>query len=524
MNFKKSVRELLKESAMSAHREDWPDVPIPRTILHLPPIGYAPTIPPNGDMEARYIRRVHEIAVYLVPSFYYHWSNFGQSRLPLIQAVGQGDLHWVRQILLKTDTDPDTRNYRGWTALQQACSIKIDSPESKNQEAIVRLLISQGADVNAAPSITYGRTALEASCQCGNERIVDILLEKGAQVIEDIRSDGGISLLAYAVSSGHLGIVKKLLDQGADINEPGREELEYTTLSAAVTLDSLGMLNLLIENGANIQGHAGLFALKKAISWDQLDMAQRLLEKGLDVNACANGPAPLHSVESIDMLDLLVTYGARFDIPGSEGSQPTALQQASQRYDLDLVTELVRLGSDVHLPGKGRYGRSALQKAASRCDDEVEESFRIMSFLVEEHGVDVNEPRPENGGFTSLEAACHTTAQQQEDERNIKSVKFLVERGAVITPLTLHSAAAWNHTKLLDFLLQNGARNEDISSPVNIPIVERWKRYREFGPTVIETARINGHIALAKALENWSPSTQLEIHANEGDSDWEDSD
>ncbi|CAN9456166.1 unnamed protein product [Alternaria alternata] len=147
-----------------------------------------------------------------------------------------------------------------------------------------------------------------------------------------------------------------------------------------------------------------------------------------------------------------------------------------------------------------------------------------MSFFIAEHGADVNEPRSEEEGYTSLEAACHQTARNDQN-LPIDSVKFLVGRGAIITPFTLHVAAAWNHTELLDFLLQNGARIEDISSPTNIPIVEElWGDYRDFGPTVIETARINDHIALAEALENWSPSNQLEIHAGEEDSDQEDSD
>ncbi|CAN9442662.1 unnamed protein product [Alternaria alternata] len=486
-------------------------------------LDYAPTRLPNADLETGYIRRVHEIVEYLVPLNY--GINFGKSRLPLIQAVGQGDLHWVREVLLKTDTDPDTRSFQGWTALQHACNIKANSSKGRNQEAIVRLLISQGADVSSAPGEVSGRTALQAACERGNERIVDLLLEKGADVNEDVAPIDGQSSLACAAKAGDLRIVKKLLDLGADNNPSSAELVGSTALSAMAEEGNLEMLDFLIENGANTQGPGGLFALKKAIGRDWLDVANRLLEKGLDVNSCANGPAPLHAVISIDMLNLLVTYGARFDVPGTEASGPTALQWAARWESFDLVTELVRLGSDVHHPGPAESGRSALQAAASRCGFGDAESLRIMSFLVEEHGVDVNEPRSEEEGYTSLEAACHATAQHHEYRWNIEGVKFLVEKGAIITPLTLHVAAAWNHTKLLNFLLQNGARLEDNISPTNVPIVDRWDiKSRKFGPTVIETARINGHMALAEALENWSPSIQLEIHEEEGYSDEEDSD
>ncbi|CAN9479537.1 unnamed protein product [Alternaria alternata] len=500
MDFKKSVRELYEMSATPADREDWPNDPLPRTILDSPPIDYAPTKPPNADMETE------------------------QSRLPLIQAVGQGDLHWVREILLKTDTASDTRDCQNWTALQNACAIKTYSPESRNQEAIVRLLISQGADVNSVPGEISGRTALQAACGAGNEKIVDLLLEKGADVNEDgSRYDGQSSLLG-AVRGGHVGIVKRLLDLGADTNQVGTERFGGTALSTAAELGHLKILDFLIENGANTQGSAGLIALNMAIEHNRLNIANRLLEKGLDVNSCDNGCAPLHSVRSIDMLNLLVTYGARYDVPGSEASEFNALQRAAQYESLNLVTELVRLGSDVHHPGPAEYGKSALQAAAARCRDDVEESVDILSFLIEEHGADVNEPRSGERGYTSLEAACQATAMQDENERSIDRVKFLVEKGAVITPFTLHVAAARNHTELLDYLLRNGTRIEDISSPAHVSSFEGYTDdYCKFRPTVIETARSNDHMASAEALETWSSSTQLEIHAGKGDLDREDS-
>ncbi|KAH8634298.1 hypothetical protein IG631_09698 [Alternaria alternata] len=524
MGFRRSVRELFERVPRSAaHNLRWPNNPLPRTIPNTtPPVDCGPKKLPNADMETGYIRRVHEIAEYLVPSINFG-NDFGSSRLPLIQAVGQGDFHWVRQILLKTDIDPDIRDCQGWTALQNACSIKTDSPESRNQEAIIRLLISQGVNVNAAGDESFGRTALQAACERGNERIVDLLLENGADVNEDVATANGHSSLACAAHAGDFGIVKKLLDLGADINQPRSKYTGHTALSAAAYRGNLKMFDFLIRNGANAQGSAGLFALETAVSRNQLAIARRLLELGLDVNSCANGPAPLHQVTHVDMLNLLVTYGARFDLPGSEASEPTALQRAAQWHAFDLVTELVRLGSDVHLPGPATGGRSALQAAATRCRYGTEESVCIMRFLVEEHGVDVNEPRSEEEEYTSLETACQETAQQDEHRWSIEGVKFLVEQGAVITPFTLHVATAWNHTKLLDFLLQNGVRIEHIISPANIRLYPYFlSERRKFGATVIETARINGHLALAEALETWSPSTQLEIHSGEGDLDRED--
>jgi ankyrin repeat protein len=198
------------------------------------------------------------------------------------------------------------------------------------------------------------------------------------------------------------------------------------------------------------------------------------------------------------MLTLIVAYGARFNLPCSRPFEWTALQRATQHGSFELVAELIRLGSDVHYSGPPMRGRSALQSAAARRYGGV----HILRYLVEEHGADVNEPRSKYEGYTCLEMACHRIVQLK-DESAISAVEFLVERGAVITPFTLHVAAAWNHHRLIQFLLLNGARFQDFSSSTNIAIVvEAVGDYRDFGPTVVQTARINGNMEFAEILEN----------------------
>ena len=99
------------------------------------------------------------------------------SRLPLIHAAAQGDARWVQELLLSSDIEPDMRGFQGWTALQQACAAK------KGQvEAIVKLLIKHGADVNATPGHGYSMTALQAACKAGRMPVVELLLSQGADV------------------------------------------------------------------------------------------------------------------------------------------------------------------------------------------------------------------------------------------------------------------------------------------------------------------------------------------------------
>jgi hypothetical protein len=92
-------------------------------------------------------------------------------------------------------------------------------------------------------------------------------------------------------------------------------------------------------------------------------------------------------VDSLDILNLIVAYGARFDRSCSRPFVRAALQRAARHDSIKLVTGSVRLGFDVHCPGPALDDRSALQSASARCD---EEGFRIMQLLIEEHGADVN--------------------------------------------------------------------------------------------------------------------------------------
>lgn len=424
----------------------------------------------DTDGETKYVRRVHHIVEYMVPCRL--GSNyFGNSRLPLIQAVEQGDLHWVRQILLRTDTNPDTRSFQGWTALQQACSVELGSPACMNQKAIVELLVSRGADINARPGDGLSSTALQAACKQGNQGIVELLLVKGAEVNADFGPHNGKGALASAVWSRNIEIVKTLLHHGADIDSvPNRRELRdraYSPLSAAAQLGDIQMLDLLLTRGATIHGPAGLTALESAISWNQLEFARRLLELGVDINGEHDGSAPVHAITSMDMLELAVAYGGRMDLPCSRPRKWTSLQHAARYCYLELVIELIRLGANVHDSGPTIRGRSALQSAAARF---FEGGVDIMRCLVEHHGADVNEPRSREEGYTSLEAACHEAAPR-EISSSLDIIEFLVRKGAIIIPFTLHYAAPWNHMVLLEFLLENGACTEDLRSTGGTDIV-----------------------------------------------------
>jgi ankyrin repeat protein len=449
----------------------------------------------STKMESKFIKRVHHVTEYVGPiESCTNWFHY--SRLPIFQAIGQGNLQWVRQLLRHTDVDPDCRNLQGWTTLQQACSIEPNY--SERQKQIVQLLISNGADVNAPPGEGYGSTALQAACESGNEEIVDILLKQGADINAPAGPLAGMSALAATSYCGHFDLVKKLLNLGADINQSGSEKLGRNALSAAITSNHFEIFNYLVDKGFDLRGRGGLLALKTAIWKNNVEVVSRLLELGINVNDEIDGTAPVHAVQDLDMLKMLMTYGANLNAPCSQPQGLTALQSAACLGDCELLAELLRLGANVSYQGPTIRGRTALQSAAGSSFDTVS----VMELLIE-HGADVNEPRSAEEGYTSLEAACHG-AVQCTGRPNIETIKFLLERGAKITTFTLHVAAAWNDEDLIKLLLQNGASTEDLREPSNTPIVRaRYGDYRKFSSTVIKTAKINGYYKLGNRLENW---------------------
>ena len=93
----------------------------------------------------------------------------------LIPACERGHVDTVR-VLLEAGVDPDHVNRLGWTGLLEAVLLSDDGPA---HQAIIKLLIAHGADVNLPDG--DGVTALTHARQRGQDASAALLLAAGAR-------------------------------------------------------------------------------------------------------------------------------------------------------------------------------------------------------------------------------------------------------------------------------------------------------------------------------------------------------
>ena len=210
---------------------------------------------------------------------------------------------------------------------------------------IVKLLLKNGANVNAQYSQYYCVTALDIAIENRHYEVVKLLLENGAT-------------LSYESKKGDLETVKLLLKTRANVN--AQDELSLTALHYASKNGHLEAVKLLLENGANpnIQanpckqgypddefsdqiGTALIFASSKG----HLEIVKLLLENGADVNAKEEGEdlTALHlaSFEGhLEIVKLLLENGA--DVNAQDKNGKTALYYARRENHFGVENHLIK--------------------------------------------------------------------------------------------------------------------------------------------------------------------------------------
>ncbi|XP_057968636.1 probable E3 ubiquitin-protein ligase XBOS32 isoform X2 [Malania oleifera] len=178
------------------------------------------------------------------------YSTFGVRNSPLHYSAAQGH-HEIVSLLLESGVDINLRNYRGQTALMQACQ--------HGHWEVVQTLVLFKANIHRADYLNGG-TALHLAALNGHSRCIRLLLADYIPSISDIwniltkkssnkdsiaefdewafhkvinkRADGGITSLHMAALNGHVESVQLLLDLGASVSE--------ITVDDGTTIDLIG--------------------------------------------------------------------------------------------------------------------------------------------------------------------------------------------------------------------------------------------------------------------------------------------
>jgi len=240
-------------------------------------------------------------------------------------SFGRTPLHYaeterIAEILSEAGADIGSRDELDQTPLHTAANAEV-----------ALFLINKGADVNA-----LAQRRLTPLHTAATEGVANALLDYGANPYSSGAS-GAVSPLRWTVEKGRAGAAKALLARGATLQE--KLPQKKTLLHLAAADGSPEMIDLLLDNGgdANAQDKFGATPPHYAAKGNKVSAAERLLERGADVNAklsrnvklvqvvsrrlgpmagdmdskAAGGGTPLSLAASDEMRELLKKYGGQ---------------------------------------------------------------------------------------------------------------------------------------------------------------------------------------------------------------------
>ncbi|KAI4465183.1 zinc finger c3hc4 type (ring finger) [Holotrichia oblita] len=353
------------------------------------------------------------------PSMQWHPANPANNQTngtadQLVRAAAQGQLESVKRIL--EDLVPNMVDARsgGKTPLQVAAH--------QGHVAIVRELLSKGADVNASDN--DGDTCLHYAAFGNQPEVVDLLIVAGASLNTSNRS--GCTALHIAAHKHPSRSVQILLTAGADPN--CRDAYGDTALHDAIGKDNYQVIDLLCsasgtdftlrnKRGFNVLHHAALKG-KDSATKKLLSKARQLVDVKKDDGFSALHLAALNGHK--DVVDTLVRIG-QADIDLRNNRNQSALLLAVSQGHCGVIELLVKLKANIN--AKDEDGDTALHITLikrSQFTSDVREQDSPGIWAIHQNLNDVNEHR------IALSIACYLIQMGIDiDSLNAKSQSAL---------------------------------------------------------------------------------------------------
>jgi len=367
----------------------------------------------------------------------------------------------VKYLVMKFRNYIHYEDYLGLTPLFYACwkgNLKKCKNENESQyiysmstfdqsfggnEAIVKYLVNQGADINKESK--NGETPLFDACRSGKESIIKYLVEQGANINKEAHD--GTTPLFYACHYGNEAAVKYLVNHGADTGK--KDHVGKTPFFYACHFGNVALAKYLVDHGASVNSLSrdGSTPLFDACLYGNEAIVKFLVNHGANIiksnhdrktplfEACRSGK------ESI--VKYLIDHGSYEYSSKWSGESP--LIEACQNGNKTMVMDLVKSGSNIHQTDN--FGNTPLSIA---CRSGKED---IVKYLVNK-GADVN--KESKYGLTPLFNACRSG--------NAEIVKYLLDHGAYVDEETeegesvIFEACRYGNETIVKYLIEYGAK------------------------------------------------------------------
>lgn len=311
-------------------------------------------------------------------------SQFSRGNPALIQAVESGDLSRVRQCLEKGDDIEATDMH-----LKRPLMVAAEY----NHFDIASLLIRHGADVNATDR--GGCSALWWANK-NNPALIRLLLENGARV--DAAGDHPRSIMSDALSSGNPEVIRLLLAAGAKADPPSRHG--PSALQSAVDSGKIELVSIVLEETESDVNYrnadSGETPLMSAAANGTASIIEMLLSRGAKIDMPDNhGRTALHfsaGKGNLETLETLLKHGADREIHAVYGHTPLMWAASRRGYwkkdDLCEQTVGLLLKYPLDMDAVDQYGWTALHHAAH--DGHARTAKRLI-----ENGADIRKRNKE---------------------------------------------------------------------------------------------------------------------------------